>query len=348
MQSLRELPSRCALCPRACGADRAAGERGYCGADGDLLIARAALHFWEEPPISGTRGSGTVFFSGCPLRCAYCQNAVLANSEVGRAVAVERLAEIFSELEDKGALNINLVTATHYAPLVMRAIELWREARVATGIGEGIATIGLGGGCGNEGRNSSDAEGGPAEGASVNPLPVVWNSSGYETRSLIESLLGYVDVYLSDFKYASAEPAARYSKAPDYPEVALAALEEMVDQVGEPRFDEVDGALRMTRGVVVRHLLLPNGLEDGMRVVRLVHERFGNRVLLSLMNQYTPIISVQDAAAIPAYELLTRVPDEDYERLLTFADELGVEDYFWQEGAAAKESFIPSWDYEGV
>ena len=312
------LPTSCDLCPRACGVNRAAGERGVCGAGDALVVARAALHFWEEPPVSGERGSGTVLFAHCPLLCCYCQNAVIAAGEAGRAVSVERLAEMCLELEAQGALNVNFVTPTHYAPQARAAVALARE--------QGLA------------------------------LPVVWNTSGYETVAAVQANADTVDVYLTDFKYTSPELAARYSKAPDYPDVALAALDEMAAQVGPPEFDEVGGQPRLVRGVVVRHLMLPDALEDSKRIVRLVHERYGNRVLLSLMNQYTPVLTdaaaTGDARAVESLrrcpELARCVPDEDYERLLDYADELGVEDYFWQEGGAAEESFIPPFDLTGV
>ena len=316
--SVPESLASCALCPRACGANRASAARGVCGADGTLVVARAALHRWEEPPISGTHGSGTVFFSHCPLRCVYCQNEVIAAGEAGVAISVDRLAEIFGELRDKGALNLNMVTPTHYAVLIRAAIDKARQAGVN--------------------------------------LPIVWNTSGYETVPAIRANAGYVNVYLADFKYASSELAARYSKAPDYPSVALSALGEMVAQVGEPRFDEYEGDERMTSGVVVRHLMLPGALEDSKRVVRTVWERFGTSVLLSVMNQYTPVIA--DAAAsgdVAASRVLERCPelaervtDEEYEELLDFADSLGIDQYFWQEGGAAEESFIPPFDLEGV
>ena len=308
----------CDLCPRSCGADRAAGERGACGADGRLVVARAALHFWEEPPVSGARGSGTVFFAHCPLRCAYCQNAVIAAGEAGEAVSVERLGAMCLELQEQGALNVNFVTPTHYAPEA-RAAVAWARAR-------GLA------------------------------LPVVWNTSGYETVAAVRANAGVVDAYLTDFKYADAALARRYSQAPDYPAAALAALEAMVEEAGVPAFDEVDGAPRLTGGVIVRHLMLPGALEDSKRVVRLVHERFGDAVLLSLMNQYTPVLAdaaaAGDARAAAALrrcpELAGRVSDEEYERLLDYADELGVEDYFWQQGGAAEDSFIPPFDLTGV
>ena len=310
--------STCDLCPRSCGVDRAAGERGACGADGRLVVARAALHFWEEPPISGSRGSGTVFFAHCPLRCVYCQNAVIAAGEAGAEVSVERLGEMCLELQEQGALNVNFVTPTHYAPEARAAVAWARERGLA--------------------------------------LPVVWNTSGYETVAAVRANAGTVDADLADFKYADAELARRYSHAPDYPEVALAALEAMVEEAGGPTFDEVDGEQRLTGGVVVRHLMLPGALEDSKRVVRLVHERFGDAVLLSLMNQYTPVLAdaakAGDARAAATLdrcpELAERVSDDEYELLLDYADELGVEDYFWQQGGAAEDSFIPAFDLSGV
>lgn len=308
----------CDLCPRMCGVDRATGLRGVCGADGRLVVARAALHFWEEPPISGSRGSGTVFFAHCPLGCVYCQNAVIASGEAGAVVSVDRLTEMCLELQAQGALNVNFVTPTHYAIEAREAIRCAR-ARGLT-------------------------------------IPVVWNTSGYETVKAVRANADAVDVYLTDFKYADAELARRYSRAADYPEVAMAALEAMVEETGTLAFDEFDGDERIVRGVVVRHLMLPGALEDSKRVVRLVHERFGGDVRLSLMNQYTPVLvdaaAEGDARAAAVLErcpeLACRVPDEDYERLLDYADLLGVEDYFWQEGGAAEDSFIPLFDLAGV
>ena len=306
------------LCPRACGANRAAGRRGVCGAGRDVLVARAALHRWEEPPISGSRGSGTIFFSYCPLRCVYCQNQVIACGSAGVPVSVDRIADMCLDLQKQGALNINFVTPTHYAPHARAAVSLARERGLA--------------------------------------LPIVWNTSGYETVRAVSDNAGTVDVYLTDFKYADAQLALRYSGAKDYPQVALAALDEMVAQVGEPQADEVDGAARLTRGVVVRHLMLPGCLEDSKRIVRTVWERYGSSVLLSLMNQYTPVLA-QAAGAGDEWaqaqlsrcpELARRVPDSEYEELLDYADSLGIDDYFWQAGGAAEESFIPPFDLTGV
>lgn len=282
------------------------------------MVARAALHYWEEPPVSGEGGSGAIFFSGCPLRCVYCQNASIALGEHAREITVERLSAIMVELEAAGALNINCVTPTHYAPQI--------RAAIARARGDGMG------------------------------LPVLWNTSGYETVEAVGANVGFVDAYLTDFKYADSELARRYSRASDYPEVACAALEAMVKATGAPHYDEYRGQERLVSGVIVRHLMLPGALENSKAVVRLLHERFGGDIRLSLMNQYTPVIvraakegdARATAALANAPELARTVPDDEYEELLDFADGLGIEDYFWQEGGAAEESFIPAFDFTGV
>ena len=301
-----------------CAASRDEGERGVCGADSTVVVARAALHYWEEPPLSGERGSGAVFFSHCPLHCVYCQNALIANGSYGKSVSVRRLATIFLELQQQRALNINCVTPTHYALAIARAIELSRE----------------------QGLN----------------LPIVWNTSGYERVEMVRALSKTVDVYLTDFKYASSQIAQAYSHAPDYSDVALKALDAMVSEVGPAQFDEVDGEPRMTRGVIVRHLLLPGHLDDSKRVLELLHHRYGSAIMVSVMNQYTPLLAASaEEGNEHAQSVLRRYPqlaqtvsDEAYERLLDYADAIGMEDYFWQEGPAALESFVPAWDGTGV
>lgn len=293
----------CRLCPRECGADRAAGKKGFCGVAGTkILAARAGIHMWEEPCISGERGSGTVFFSGCPLRCVYCQNAVIADAAAGLEISEGRLSEIFLELQEKGAENINLVTPTHYTPEIVRAVQ---KARA-----EGLV------------------------------VPVVYNCGGYEKVETLAMLEGIVDIYLTDFKYMEPELAGRLSHARDYPEAAKAALAEMVRQQGSPVFDAQG---MMKKGVIVRHLLLPNHLKNAKAVVKYVFEAYGNRVYLSLMNQYTPLAQVEK---LP--ELNRKVTKREYERLLDYALSLGVENAFIQEGETAKESFIPAFDGEGL
>lgn len=302
--------SRCELCPRRCGADRLAGERGVCGADASLRVARAALHVWEEPLISVGAGSGAVFFSNCPLHCIYCQNIDIAHGAHGTDIAVERLAEIFAELEAQGAANINLVTPTQYWPHIAAARRLFEQR-------------------------------GPRS-----RIPFVCNTSGYESDRVIRDFSDCVEVYLTDFKYDSpalSDEAERYSHAADYFEVATAALDAMADCAGEPATESFAGGERLVRGVIVRHLLLPGRLEDSKRVVEHLWSRYGDAVLYSAMGQYTPVRSLPRAP-----ELDGRVDAREYERLLDFMDSLGMEDYFWQQGGADQASFIPTFDSTGV
>lgn len=293
---------RCNLCPRECNVDRKSGEKGVCGVSGNGIYgARAALHMWEEPCISGERGSGAVFFSGCSLRCIYCQNYAIARAERGSEITVERLAEIFLELQEKDAANINLVTPTHYTLEIIQAIRIARE--------NGLV------------------------------IPIVYNCSGYEKVETLKKLQGIVDIYLVDYKYEDIKLAKKYSNAENYPVVVKKALEEMVRQCKAAEFAE-DGMMK--KGVIVRHLLLPGELENAKKVVDYVYGRYKDSVYLSLMNQYTPL---PQAAHIP--ELACKVTEEEYDELIEFALELGVENGFIQEGETAEESFIPAFDNEG-
>ncbi len=298
--------SGCRMCPRFCGADRDR-DTGFCGETNKLRVARAALHFWEEPCISGPEGgagSGTVFFTGCNLRCVYCQNFDLSRGQTGKEITVGRLAEIFLELQEKGALNINLVTPTHFIPQIIQALTLAKE--------QGLV------------------------------LPVVYNTGGYESVESLRMLDGLIDIYLPDFKYWEPETAKRYSSAPDYPEAAKAALAEMVRQAGSPVFNG-DGI--MEKGVIVRHLLLPGHGTEGKKIVSYLYETYGDQIYLSLMNQYTPLDSL-DAQAYP--ELARKVTPKEYDSLVDYAIDLGVENGFIQEGDTASESFIPPFTLEGV
>lgn len=293
---------RCNICPRACGVNRKNGQKGVCGVTGQGIYgARAALHMWEEPCISGERGSGAVFFSGCSLRCVYCQNHEIARAEHGKEITVERLAEIFLELQNQNAANINLVTPTHYSLEIIEAVTIARE--------KGLA------------------------------IPVVYNCSGYESVDTLKKLEGIVDIYLVDYKYEDEAIAKKYSNAEDYPAIVKMALQEMVRQCPVAEFDE-EGM--MQSGVIVRQLLLPGYLENSKAVVKYVYETYGDRVFLSLMNQYTPLPHVSRWL-----ELNRKVTEEEYEELVDYAIELGVENGFIQEGETAEESFIPAFDYEG-
>lgn len=301
----------CTLCPRNCHADRFEGQRGRCHETAEIVAARAALHMWEEPCISGDAGSGAVFFSGCSMGCIFCQNHNIAEAKAGKTITVERLSEIFLELQEKGANNINLVTPGHFAPQITEAL---RRAKK-----EGLR------------------------------LPVVYNTSSYESADTIKSLEGLVDIYLPDFKYISPALSAKYSHAPDYADVAKAAVVEMVRQCPRPVFDgdeaedPIEEGLLMRQGVIVRHLLLPGCTRDSKAVIKYLYETYGNQIYLSIMNQYTPL---ENVSAYP--ELNRKVTDEEYEEVVDYAIGLGVEQGFIQEGETAEESFIPAFDGEGV
>ena len=242
----------CSLCPRACGIDRSAGKRGFCGTDAQLRVVRAALHYWEEPCISETEGSGAVFFSGCNLGCVFCQNyeiSHLTKEMTGITVSPQRLAEIFFSLQEQQANHINLVTADVHIPAVAEALRIART--------QGLS------------------------------IPVIFNSSSYVTVGSLHMLEGLVDVYLPDFKFYSSSKAAKYLRAADYPQTARRAIEEMVRQTGNCSFDE-NG--RIQKGVIVRHLLMPHGLLEAKMIVKELYHSYGDAVYLSLMNQYTPIM----------------------------------------------------------
>lgn len=316
----------CTQCPRNCRIDRAGGQRGYCGQTDEIRVARAALHFWEEPCISGRTGSGAVFFSGCNLHCVFCQNRDIAIGQRGQIVLKERLAEIFLELQEKGANNINLVTPAHYVPQIAWALGRAKE--------EGLR------------------------------IPIVYNTSSYEKVETLRMLEGLVDIYLPDMKYSSGALAARYSNAPDYFETAMAAIAEMLRQVGEPVFAAADGTLLnaaqmnalceaespaedadflMKKGVIVRHLVLPGQTEDSRAVLWELRQAFGDRIYVSIMNQYTPMRHFEEFP-----ELNRKVTDAEYEEVLDFAVDIGMENVFIQDGDTAQESFIPAFDGEGV
>lgn len=302
------LPDHCTLCPRTCGADRAAGKRGVCGAADQLLVARAALHHWEEPCLSGDpnapTGSGTVFFTGCALGCCYCQNYAISQQGLGKAIDENRLAEIFLELQEKGAQNINLVTATQWLPWVTAALD---EARR-----RGLR------------------------------LPVVYNTGGYETLETVEALKSYVDIWLTDYKYASAALAQELSRARDYPAVADAALCRMLRQTGAPVFGD-DGYLR--RGVIVRHLALPGHVNDSLAVLRRlaqIRKETGIPFLTSLMSQFTPFYHAEE------HGLGRRITTYEYRKVVEEAIALGLTEGYMQEKSSAREEYTPPFDLEGV
>ena len=291
----------CKLCPRECGIDRSI-KKGYCKTSDRLLVTRAALHMWEEPCISGEKGSGTVFFGGCSLGCIYCQNAEIRDGKVGKEISVERLAQVFFELKEQGANNINLVTPTHFIPHIIKALDIAKKQNLN--------------------------------------IPVVYNTGGYEKAETLKMLDGYVDIYLPDFKYYNEESAREYSNAPDYRECAKKAVAEMYRQVGKPQFYE-NGIMK--KGVIVRHLLLPQHLEESKKIVKYLFDTYKHNIFISIMNQYTPMPHMADHKI-----LKERVTEKDYDELINFAVDTGVENGFIQEGGTAVESFIPSFDNTGV
>lgn len=298
----RKLLDYCTLCPRNCGVNRNQGEIGFCGVTSELLVARAALHMWEEPCLSGEKGSGTVFFSGCAMGCVFCQNHEIALGRKGKILSVSRLAEIFLELQEKGANNINLVTPSHYALQIIEAI---RQAKKS-----GLV------------------------------LPIVYNSSGYEKVETLKLLDGHIDIYLPDFKYMDGEIAHRYSRCRDYKKFTKPAIEEMVRQTGEPLFNE-EGI--MLRGTIVRHLSLPGFLHDSKDILTDLQDTFGDKIFISIMNQYTPMITLEKYP-----ELERKVTQEEYDELVMFAKLIRIRNAFIQEDETQDESFIPSFDGEGV
>lgn len=309
---------KCTLCPRNCAVDRGNGERGVCGQTETLKVARAALHYWEEPCISGKEGSGTVFFSGCSLHCVFCQNRNIASGDAGKDISTGRLTEIFLELQQKGANNINLVTPGHFVPQIVTALHAAKR--------QGLA------------------------------IPIVYNTSSYESVDTIRQLEGLVDIYLPDFKYMDAALSARYSHAADYSKVAKAAIAEMVRQTGKAVFaepavpeaawnetDPIEAGCLMRRGTIVRHLLLPGQTQDSKAVIRYLYETYGDSVYISIMNQFTPLAGLEKYP-----ELNRRVTEEEYNEVVDYAIDLGVTHGFIQEGETAEESFIPEFDGEGV
>lgn len=287
--------SICNICPRACGVDREM-RRGFCASGEHAAVSRVSLHIWEEPSVSGTHGSGTIFFSGCNLRCVFCQNKAISRGDADAKIYdADALAELILSVEAMGAHNINLVTPTHFVKTIAKALKKAKPRLT---------------------------------------IPVVYNSSGYELASSLEMLDGLVDVYLPDFKYASSELAAKYSSAPDYPEIARAALAQMYSQTGSATFDE---AGMITRGVIVRHLVLPSHRKDSIAVLDTLAELLPIKdIRLSLMSQYTP----EFAADCEYRELHRRVTTFEYNSVLEHALSLGFEGYF-QHRSSASASYTP-------
>lgn len=289
----------CSICPRQCMAERTdVSGGGFCSMPSSPVVARAALHYGEEPCISGTRGSGTVFFSGCSLKCCYCQNHSISHGNEGKPITVERLAEIFYELEMAGAHNINLVNPSHYAVSICKALGLYRPK-----------------------------------------IPVVYNSSGYERVETLQMLDGLVNVYLPDCKYMDAALSKELSSAEDYFEVAAKAIEEMARQTGPAQFD-ADGM--MTKGTMVRHLVLPGHTKNSMQVLDWL-STIKDSIWISLMFQYTP------CGDISAHKELQRtLTRRECEKVWQYMDELGIVNGYVQDRKSAGTTMIPAFDLTGV
>ncbi len=289
---------KCNLCPRHCNADRKT-EKGFCRVSDKITLGRAGLHFWEEPCISGYGGSGTIFFTGCNMGCIFCQNMPLSRGKVGKEISVTRLREIFYELIDDGADNINLVTPSHYIPQIAKALS-----------GERL------------------------------PVPVVYNTSSYEETEALKMLDGLIDIYIPDLKYVKSTISKAFSNAPDYFEKAMPAIKEMYRQTGDIKFDEDD---MLTKGLIIRHLVLPGYLENTYDVIDKVSESFSEGVLFSLMSQYTP-----PSKPLKYPSLNRRLTEEEYEKAVDYMYLAGIENGFVQELSSAKEEYTPPFDLQGV
>ena len=293
------LLGHCVLCPRKCSVNREQTP-GFCRGGVLPRVAHAGLHHWEEPCLSGTRGSGAVFFSGCTLRCCFCQNQKISAGNLGREITVPQLARIFLNLQEQGAHNLNLVTATHYLPPVLDALDLVKEQL---------------------------------------HIPVVYNTSGYETVETLELLKGYVDIFLPDFKYADSQWAGRFSGAPDYPDVAKKSVRKMVELAGPPVFGK-DGLLKS--GVIVRHLALPSLRADTFAILEWIKENVADQVLISVMCQYTPM-------GIQEYKPLNRrLSTYEYQLILDKMEKLGLENGYVQQRESAGTEYIPPFDPDSL
>lgn len=291
----KHILDSCNLCPRNCHVNRNKGVLGFCKTDNRLKIAKAYLHQWEEPSISGANGSGTVFFSHCNMGCVFCQNYEISSNHHGKYISVEELSGIFLDLQKEKAHNINLVTPTHYIPQIAEAIILAK----------------------NNGLT----------------IPVVYNCGGYENVQALKLLYGLIDIYMPDIKYFDNKYAVKYSNAPDYFKYAKKALSEMYSQVGKNEFDD-EGLMK--KGIIVRHMILPGFLFDSKKILDYLYSEYGDNIYISIMSQYTPMPNVIDYP-----EINKRVSKEYYDSLVDYASKIGITNAYIQDGASAKESFIP-------
>ncbi len=291
---------KCNLCPRECNKERNE-ETGFCRVGDEFVLSRAALHLWEEPCITGEKGSGTIFFAGCNLNCIYCQNYDISKECFGKKTDEGRLLEIMFSLKEQGAANINLVTPSHFAKRLIPVIKRAKDENIG--------------------------------------IPFVYNTSAYEKVDALRELEGLIDIYMPDFKYMSGDLAFEYSNARDYPSVAKKAIDEMVRQKGKIKWEND----LMKEGVLIRHLLLPGALEDSKRVMEYLYNRYGEKVYFSIMSQYTPTKNVKNHPL-----LRNKVTEDDYNELIDFCLDMGMENAFTQEGESASESFIPPFTLEGI
>jgi len=287
----------CNICPRKCNVDREIS-KGFCNSPYAFRLARAGLHFWEEPCISGRNGSGAVFFSGCNLKCVYCQNYEISRENKGIEISEEKLIEIFENLIAQGAENINLVNPAHYAVQLAQVLKKWKS-----------------------------------------PIPVVYNSSGYESVKTLRLLDGLIDIYLPDFKYIRTDKANRYSGAADYPQIAAKALAEMRRQQPQDVFDE-NGIMK--RGMIIRHLILPQNTNSSIEIIDYAVENLPD-TYMSLMAQYVPCADLTDYP-----EINRKITKREYKKVVEYAAEKGLEKVFVQEHSSASEKFIPPFDFSGV
>ncbi|RKL61332.1 radical SAM protein [Thermoanaerobacteraceae bacterium SP2] len=299
---MKDLLEKCNLCPRQCGVNRLAGQTGVCRAAGEVMVAKAFAHKWEEPCISGEKGSGTVFFTHCNIRCIFCQNFRISQEGFGKAVTIDELAGIFLKLQQKGVHNINLVTPTIYTPQIIETIKLAKS-------------LGL-------------------------SLPIVWNSNAYENVETLKTLTGLVDVYLPDLKYFDDSTAIKYSGAPNYFDTATRAIMEMFSQVGEPIFDD-NGIIK--KGLIIRHLVLPGHKEDSKKILKWISENLPKGVYTSLMSQYMPYYKAESRP-----EINRRLSAAEYDEVIEYFFNLGLENGFMQEEGAASEEYVPNFDLGGV
>ena len=289
----------CTLCPRKCHVNRYQN-KGFCKLSNKVKLSLAKPFFYEEPPISGENGSGTIFFTGCNLRCVFCQNIEISKYMKGVNVSIKRLSEIMLELQEKKVHNINLVTPTMFVPSIIKAIKLAKK--------NGLK------------------------------IPIVYNSSGYENVETIKMLNGYIDIYLPDFKYFNNDLAKKYSNVNNYVENAQASLKEMVRQTGNCSFDN-HGIMK--KGVIVRHMMLPTLLNDSKNIIKYLYDTYQDKIYISIMNQYTPN---KEANGI----LKHTIKEKDYNNLIDYAVELGINNAFCQIEGTQSDSFIPEFNYLGI